>query len=162
LSQSPTSDSSSAEAEKSYCAMLDQPAMVAGWRAEAGRAECHSGGSGADDDGADQAGAGLMRPNARADADEGWKRKDGEREQQPAKHADGGKRTEMAARGVWANVRAMPQRIKPPAFSSYLYKLRNLVERLLSQIKHYRAVAPRYEKHPENYLAVIQLAAASI
>jgi transposase len=71
-------------------------------------------------------------------------------------------RTEMAARGVWANVRAMPQRIKPPAFSSYLYKLRNLVERFFSKIKHYRAVATRYEKHPENYLAVIKLAAARI
>jgi transposase len=73
-----------------------------------------------------------------------------------------GLRTEMAARGVWANVRAMPQRIKPPAFSSYLYKLRNLVERFFSKIKHYRAVATRYEKHPENYLAVIKLAAARI
>jgi transposase len=71
-------------------------------------------------------------------------------------------RTEMAARGVWANVRAMPQRIKPPAFSAYLYKLRNLVERFFSKIKHYRAVATRYEKHPENYLAVIKLAAARI
>jgi transposase len=73
-----------------------------------------------------------------------------------------GLRTEMAARGVWANVRAMPQRIKPPAFSAYLYKLRNLVERFFSKIKHYRAVATRYEKHPENYLAVIKLAAARI
>jgi transposase len=73
-----------------------------------------------------------------------------------------GLRTAMAARGVWANVRAMPQRIKPPAFSSYLYKLRNLVERFFSKIKHYRAVATRYEKHPENYLAVIKLAAARI
>lgn len=71
-------------------------------------------------------------------------------------------RAELAARGVWANVRAMPQRIKPPAFSSYLYKLRNLVERFFSKIKHYRAVATRYEKHPENYLAVIKLAAARI
>jgi transposase len=71
-------------------------------------------------------------------------------------------RAEMAARGVWANVRAMPQRTRPPAFSSYLYKLRNLVERFFSKIKHYRAVATRYEKHPENYLAVIKLAAARI
>lgn len=71
-------------------------------------------------------------------------------------------RAEMASRGVWANVRAMPQRTRPPAFSSYLYKLRNLVERFFSKIKHYRAVATRYEKHPENYLAVIKLAAARI
>ena len=68
----------------------------------------------------------------------------------------------MAARGVWANVRAMPQRTKAPTFSSYLYTLRNLVERFFSKISHYRAVATRYEKHPENYLAVVKLAAARI
>lgn len=71
-------------------------------------------------------------------------------------------RAEMAERGVWANIRAMPQRSKPPVFSGYLYKLRNLVERFFSKIKHYRAVATRYEKHPENYLAVVKLAAARI
>ena len=43
-----------------------------------------------------------------------------------------------------------------------LYAERNLVERFFSKIKHYRAVATRYEKHPENYLAVIKLAAARI
>lgn len=71
-------------------------------------------------------------------------------------------RAEMATRGAWANIRAMPQRIRPPAFSAYLYKLRNAVERFFSKIKHYRAVATRYEKHPENYLAIIKLAAARI
>jgi transposase len=38
-------------------------------------------------------------------------------------------RVEMASHGVWANFCAMPQRTKPPVFSGYLYKLRNLVER---------------------------------
>ena len=71
-------------------------------------------------------------------------------------------RAAMAERGVWANIRAMPQRTRRPAFSAYLYKLRNAVERFFSKIKHYRAVATRYEKHPENYLAVIKLAAARI
>ena len=71
-------------------------------------------------------------------------------------------RAEMAERGVWANIRAMPQRTRPPVFSAFLYKLRNAVERFFSKIKHYRAVATRYEKHPENYLAIIKLAAARI
>lgn len=44
-------------------------------------AECDTGASGADDDSAEQAGAGLMRPDARADADESWESKDSEREQ---------------------------------------------------------------------------------
>ena len=71
-------------------------------------------------------------------------------------------RAEMEARGVWANVRAMPGRKRKPVFSAYLYKLRNAVERFFSKIKHYRAIATRYEKHPENYLALVKLAAATL
>lgn len=71
-------------------------------------------------------------------------------------------RSEMAGRGVRANIRAMPQRARKPDFSHNLYKLRNAVERFFSKIKHYRAIATRYEKHPENYLALIKLAAARI
>jgi len=71
-------------------------------------------------------------------------------------------RIEMAMRGVWANVRAMPNRKHQPAFSALLYKQRNLVERFFSKLKHLRASATRYEKHPGNYLALIKLAAARI
>jgi transposase len=71
-------------------------------------------------------------------------------------------RAQMADRGVFANVKSMPQRLRKPAFSAHLYKLRNAVERFFSKIKHYRAIATRYEKHPENYLALIKLAAAKI
>ncbi len=70
--------------------------------------------------------------------------------------------TEMAERGVVANVRLMPQRVRKLPFNANLYKLRNAVERFFSKIKHYRAIATRYEKHPENYLALIKLAAARI
>jgi transposase len=66
----------------------------------------------------------------------------------------------MTTHGVWANIRAMPQRTSKPIFSYYLYKLRNVVERFFNKIKHYRAIATRYEKHPENYLALIKLASA--
>lgn len=71
-------------------------------------------------------------------------------------------RADMAERGVRANIRAMPQRTRNLDFSHRLYKLRNAVERFFSKIKHYRAIATRYEKHPENYLALIKLAAARI
>lgn len=71
-------------------------------------------------------------------------------------------REEMAGRGVVANIKPMPNRVRHPAFSTPLYKLRNAVERFFSKIKHYRAIATRYEKHPENYLALIKLAAARI
>ena len=71
-------------------------------------------------------------------------------------------RAEMAGRSVHANIRAMPQRVRHHDFSPCLYKLRNAVERFFSKIKHYRAIATRYEKHPENYLALIKLAAVKI
>ncbi len=68
----------------------------------------------------------------------------------------------MSERGAIANIKPMPNRIRHPAFSAGLYKLRNAVERIFSKIKHYRAIAKRYEKHPENYMALIKLAAARI
>jgi transposase len=71
-------------------------------------------------------------------------------------------RDAMAERGVNANIRPMPNRNRHPAFSAKLYKLRNVVERFFSKLKHYRAIATRYQKHPENYLALIKLAAARI
>jgi transposase len=49
-----------------------------------------------------------------------------------------------------------------PAFSPFLYRCRNLVERFFNKLKHFRAVATRYDKNPENYLAGIQLASARI
>lgn len=44
-------------------------------------------------------------------------------------------RSEMAARGVWANIKPMPNRKRRPAFSAFLYRYRNLVERFFSKIK---------------------------
>ena len=49
-----------------------------------------------------------------------------------------------------------------PAFSAFLYRYRNLVERFFSKLKHFRAVATRYDKHDANYLALIKLAAVRI
>jgi transposase len=49
-----------------------------------------------------------------------------------------------------------------PAFSAFLYRYRNLVERFFNKIKHYRAVATRYDKRPENFLAGVKLASLRI
>jgi transposase len=43
-----------------------------------------------------------------------------------------------------------------------LYRERNLVERFFSKIKHYRAIATRYDKLARNFLAAVQLVAAII
>lgn len=71
-------------------------------------------------------------------------------------------RSALADRGAWGNIRAMPQRKTKPAFSATLYRQRNLVERFFNKLKQFRAVATRYDKRPENYLAGIQLASIRI
>jgi transposase len=71
-------------------------------------------------------------------------------------------RSTLAERRAWANVKPMPNRKNIPAFSQFLYRYRNLVERFFSKIKHFRAVATRFEKHDANYLAIVKLAAARI
>lgn len=71
-------------------------------------------------------------------------------------------RTALADRGAWANIKPMPRRVNVPAFSRWLYRYRNLVERFFNKLKHFRAVATRFEKHDANYLALVKLAAARI
>ena len=71
-------------------------------------------------------------------------------------------RQTLAERGAWANVKPMSRRKNVPAFSPFLYRYRNLVERFFNKLKHFRAVATRYDKSPDNYLAAIKLASARI
>ncbi|MGX1500887.1 transposase [Labrenzia sp. MBR-25] len=49
-------------------------------------------------------------------------------------------RAEMAGRGVWANIRAMPNRVKSFPFSAWVYRQRNAVERFFNKLKHFRAI----------------------
>jgi transposase len=71
-------------------------------------------------------------------------------------------RAEMDARGAWADTRAMPKRIRKPAFSHFPNKYRNLVERFFNGLKYFRAVATRYDKRDDNYLASVELASIRI
>ena len=71
-------------------------------------------------------------------------------------------RAVLASRGAFANVKPMPNRVNLPAFSPFLYRYRNLVERFFNKLKHFRAVATRYEKHDANYLALVKLASIRI
>ena len=43
-----------------------------------------------------------------------------------------------------------------------LYCERNLVERFFNKLKHFRAIATRYDKLARNFLAAVQLASAMI
>ena len=71
-------------------------------------------------------------------------------------------RQTLTERGAWANIKPMPHRRNIPAFSAFLYRYRNLVERFFNKLKHFRAVATRYDKSPENFLASVKLASARI
>ncbi len=71
-------------------------------------------------------------------------------------------RDRLAEVGAWGNIRAMPHRLDPPAFSNWLYRQRNAVERFFTKLKHFRAVATRYDKRDDNYLASIKLASLRI
>jgi len=71
-------------------------------------------------------------------------------------------RARLSEQGAWANVKPMPNRINIPTFSPFLYRYRNLVERFFNRIKHFRAIATRFEKHDANYLALVKLAATKI
>jgi transposase len=71
-------------------------------------------------------------------------------------------RQALAERGAWANVKPMPNRKNVPAFSAFLYRYRNLVERFFNKLKHFRGVATRYDKRADNYLAGVKLASARI
>ena len=71
-------------------------------------------------------------------------------------------RQNVASRGAWANIKPMPGRvrIRPSAPSSTA--IANLVERFFGKLKHFRAIATRFEKHDANYLALIKLASVRI
>jgi transposase len=71
-------------------------------------------------------------------------------------------RKSLAARGAWANIKPLAKRLDAPSFSAFLYRYRNLVERFFNKLKHFRAIATRYEKHADNYLALVKLAATRI
>lgn len=71
-------------------------------------------------------------------------------------------RAAIASRGAWANIEPTPNRVNIPAFSPLLYRYRNLIERFFSKLKHFRAIATRFEKHDANYLALVKLAASRI
>lgn len=71
-------------------------------------------------------------------------------------------RTKAKERKAWANIPPKANRKRSFAFSAWLYRQRNLVERFFNRIKHFRGIATRYDKDPENYLAALKLISARI
>ena len=71
-------------------------------------------------------------------------------------------RAKIVDQGAYANIRPLDCPIDPPAFSPFAYKLRNRVKRFFNRLKHYRAVATRFDRHDANFLASVKLAAIRI
>jgi transposase len=62
-------------------------------------------------------------------------------------------------RGAWANIPPKKNRKSRFAFSRWVYRQRNLVERFFNRIKNYRGIATRYDRKAINFLAAIKLVA---
>ena len=71
-------------------------------------------------------------------------------------------RQELLLRGVLPVIPPNPVRQEPVALDRGLYRLRNRVERLVNRLKQFRAVATRYDKTAESFLAFVQLAASRL
>ena len=68
----------------------------------------------------------------------------------------------LTQRGITAVIPPKANRKIQRACDFALYCERNLVERFFNHLKHFRAVATRYDKTARNFLAAIYLAASVI
>lgn len=71
-------------------------------------------------------------------------------------------RNQVEVEGGWANIPLKSNRKQTFAFSKWLYRYRNLVERFFNKLKQFRKIATRYDKRPENFRAAVKLASVRI
>jgi len=77
-------------------------------------------------------------------------------------YAKGVIRRHLTRLGVRITIARKSNEPRGGAFDRAIYRTRNVVERLINRLKHFRRVATRYEKRAENYLAMLKLAAIKI
>jgi transposase len=68
----------------------------------------------------------------------------------------------LTQRGITPVIPPKANRKSPRHCDFALYCERNLVERFFNKLKHFRAIATRYDKLARNFLAAVQLASAII
>jgi transposase len=68
----------------------------------------------------------------------------------------------LLAAGITPIIPPKSTRTTPRSFDKELYKARHLIENFICKLKHFRAIATRYDKTARNFLAGIHLAAAAI
>ncbi len=66
-------------------------------------------------------------------------------------------RAHVEPHGGWANVPSRQNAREKPAFSQWLYRQRNLVERFFNKLKQFRGLATRYDKRPKKFLPAVKL-----
>lgn len=71
-------------------------------------------------------------------------------------------RSLIAERGAQAVIPSTRSRTVAIPYDVVAYRLRNRIERFFNKLKHFRAIATRFEKHDTNYLALVKLAASRI
>ena len=64
----------------------------------------------------------------------------------------------VANGGGWANIPPKRNRRDPVCFSPWLDRKRNLIEGFFNTLKHYRRIAPHYDKLGSPFLAMTKLA----
>ncbi|SDR59870.1 transposase, IS4 family [Rhizobiales bacterium GAS113] len=79
-------------------------------------------------------------------------------------HADKGYdsntiRAQVRDRGAWANIPPKANRKWKNAFSPFLYRSRNAIERMFCRLKDFRRVATRYDRNASNFLAAVCIVA---
>lgn len=65
----------------------------------------------------------------------------------------------VTAMGAEAVIPPMAHRKILRGYDRFLYKERNLIERMFGKLKHFRAIATRYSKLAVSFMAFLQLAA---
>ena len=65
-------------------------------------------------------------------------------------------------KGIEAVIPAKANRLIPHGYDAERYKERHLIETFFLKLKHFRALATRYDKTKRNFLAAIHLAATVI
>ena len=68
----------------------------------------------------------------------------------------------LAERQITPVIPSHPRRTAPLPCDFALYRERNLVERFFNKLKHFRAIATRYDKLATNFLAGVHLASVTI
>jgi transposase len=68
----------------------------------------------------------------------------------------------LAKRGITPLIPPKANRKTPRSCDFALYCERKVIERFFNKLKHFRAIAPRYDKLATNFLAAVQPACAMI